>query len=75
MKNSANKFFILFAFMFGNVASFAKNNLPAPNPNGKNNGPPPPPGLPIEEWVWVLFMVGVAYGIYLIYKITSKNIG
>jgi hypothetical protein len=75
MKIITGIFLMLITFLFGIIDCVAKNNLPAPNPNGKtNNGfPPPPPGLPIDEGVCLLFIVGLLYGIYFIYKYQLKN--
>ncbi len=68
MKTIIDKFFILIAIMFGIILCTAKSNLPAPNPNGKMNVPPPPQGVPIDDSLFVVFVLGSIYGVCLIYN-------
>ncbi len=42
-------------------------------------GPPPPsqnrgPQLPIDENIWILLIIGVLFGIYIIYKRNRSSI-
>lgn len=72
MKIISNKFFILISFLFGFMDCIAKGGGP-PTPFGKR---PPPPGLPIDKELFVLLIIAVLFGIYIIhtrqlYKKTS----
>jgi hypothetical protein len=42
-----------------------------PSPTGKK--PPPPPGLPIDEGVYLMLIMAVFLGIYIIYNHNLKN--
>jgi hypothetical protein len=42
-----------------------------PPPNGKK--PPPPPGLPIDENLFIVLILAVLFGIYIIYKYQLKT--
>jgi len=74
MKAIANRFFIIIAFLFGIVNCIAKNSPPPPSPNGKTEGPPPP-GLPIDEGIYLVFILAFLYGIYIIYNYQLKKRG
>jgi hypothetical protein len=65
MKIIVNKFFILIAFLIGFVNAFAGPHPPPPN-NGKK--PPPPPGLPINDDLYIVLIIALIFGIYVIYK-------
>lgn len=73
MKTIVNKFFIVITFIFGIIDCMAKNNPPAPNPNGRTNGPITPPGLSINDDLYLVFVLGLIYGIYLIYKCQKQK--
>jgi hypothetical protein len=38
-----------------------------PPPTGKK--PPPPPGLPIDENLFILVLIAILFGIYIIYNL------
>lgn len=64
MKTVVNNFFIIAMYFFGMFDVFSAPHPPMPN--GKK--PPPPPGLPIDENLYLLLVVGLFFGIYIIYK-------
>jgi len=45
---------------------------PAPNPFGRKK-PPPPPGLPIDENIFILIIIALLFGIYIIYSHRLKT--
>jgi hypothetical protein len=51
-------------YLFGIFNTFAAPHPPPPN--GKK--PPPPPGLPIDDNLFILLLVAILLGIYIIYK-------
>ena len=64
MKIITNKLFIITICLFGIFNTFAAPHPPPPN--GKK--PPPPPGLPIDDNLFILLIIAVLFGIYIIYK-------
>lgn len=70
MKTVKSKFFLIIIFLFGVMHTFAKPNPPHPN---KTNNDPPPPGLPIDLGVYVVFILALLYGIYIIYSHQLKT--
>lgn len=42
-----------------------------PNPGGKK--PPPPPGLPIDDGIYIVFILALLYGIYIVYNHQLKT--
>ena len=64
MKTIVNKFFIIAVCLFGVLEAFSAPHPPPPN--GKK--PPPPPGLPIDDNLYFLLIVGLFFGVYIIYK-------
>jgi hypothetical protein len=75
MKRLLSSFFTLFIFLLVIYGSYAGNSInpPSPNPTGKK--PPPPKGLSIDEDVFILFIIAILLGIYIIYKnnLKAKN--
>jgi hypothetical protein len=70
MKNNIKKtvfFLILFALM--SVPAFAQFDNPEGAPT---EGDPVEPGLPIDDYLWVLTLVGIGFGIYNVNNRTSK---
>ncbi len=53
---------LIYSLIF--LALQASENVPPPT-----NNPPPPGGqLPIDENIWILLVVGILFGIYILYK-------
>ena len=69
MKTILNKFFLVILFLFGVLEAFSAPSPPMPT--GKR--PPPPPGLPIDEDIYIVFVLGLIYGIYFIYNYNIKQ--
>ena len=72
MKIVPNKFYLFIAFLFGTIFVIAAGPSP-PNPYGKK--PPPPPGLPIDDYIYILIIIALLFGIYIIYghKLKTKT--
>jgi hypothetical protein len=66
MKILPNKFYLFIAFLFGTLYAIAADSPPVPNPFGRRK-PPPPPGLPIDENIFILIIIALIFGIYIIY--------
>lgn len=69
MKNILNKFLIIIVTLFSVMNVFAVPNPPAPNAKK----PPPPPGLPIDDNISVLLIMGMLLGVYIMYKYQLKT--
>ncbi len=70
MKTIKNKFFFIIICLFGVLESFSAPSPPMPT--GKKL-PPPPPGLPIDEDLYLVLVLGLIYGIYFIYNYQIKQ--
>ena len=55
-------------FLYGVLDMFCKTDDPPPPP-----APPPPPGLPIDENIYMLLIVALFLGIYIIYNNKLKT--
>ena len=55
-------------FLYGVLDMFCKTDDPPPPP-----APPPPPGLPIDENIYMLLIVALFLGIYIIYNHKLKT--
>jgi hypothetical protein len=64
-------FLTIILFMLG-VFNALADGPPAPAPTGKKT-PPPPPGLPIDENIFILMIIAVLFGIYIIYDFKLKT--
>lgn len=71
MKTRFNKFFILIIYLIGVWCSFAGHHPPPPSNNGKK--PPPPPGLSIEGDIYLMLILVIIFGIYIIYYYETKT--
>lgn len=69
MKNIANKFLIIMICLFGVLEASATPSPPSPGARK----PPPPPGLPIDENLYIVFIIALLLGIYIIYKYQLKQ--
>ena len=72
MKILPNKFYLFIAFLFGTLCAIAGNPPPVPNPAGRRK-PPPPPGLPIDENIFILIIIALLFGMYIIYSHRLKT--
>ncbi|MFV5687588.1 hypothetical protein ACM55M_03055 [Flavobacterium sp. ZT3R25] len=68
MKVIKKKFFTIILFTLG-IFNVLAAGPPAPAP------PPPPPGLPIDENIFILMIIAVLFGIYIIcsFKLKTKT--
>ena len=59
-------------FLYGVLNMFCKTEAPPPPLRKK---PPPPPGLPIDENIYVLLIIAILFGIYIIcnHKLKTKT--
>jgi hypothetical protein len=71
MRTESNKIFLLIIFLMGIVSAFAQTP-PSPSPFGRRR-PPPPPGLPVDENIFILMIIAVLFGIYIIYDFKLKT--
>jgi hypothetical protein len=69
MKIIANRFFVTMIYLLGVSIAFAKPYPPSPG----YKRPPPPPGLPIDENLFIVLILAVLFGIYVIYKYQLKT--
>ncbi len=68
MKAIVYRFFVLIITLFGVTDAFAVPSPPAPG-----DKIPPPPGLPIDENIYILLIMGILFGIYIIFRFQSKT--
>ena len=69
MKTVANKPIFVMLYLFGIITTFSQTP-PEPDPQGP---PPPPPGEPIDEHIFILILLGILLGIYIIYRHKLKT--
>jgi hypothetical protein len=73
MKILPNKFYLFIAFLFGKFYVIAAIQAPpTPNPMGRRR-PPPPPGLPIDENIFILIIIALLFGVYIVYSHRLKT--
>ena len=75
MKIESNNVYFLIIFLFGFMNAFAGSiNSGPPAPTAKQNRISPP-GLPIDENIFILMIIALLFGIYIIYLncIKTKN--
>ena len=70
MKFIADKYLFILIYLIGISNTFANPNPPPPTFRRR---PPPPPGLPIDENLYVLLVIAVLFGIYIIYRHNLKT--
>ncbi|MBG6060905.1 hypothetical protein IWX83_000679 [Flavobacterium sp. CG_9.1] len=71
MKFLKSVFFILMILVLGIFNAFAGSANP-PSPVGRRR-PPPPPGLAIDENIFILVLIALFMGIYIIYSFELKQ--
>lgn len=59
----------MLTFLFGVFNSVAQNSPPFP---GKKK-PPTPPKMPIDENIYILILIAILFGIYIIYNHRLKT--
>ncbi len=57
------KYFIFLVAFWAQMSAYAGGIPPAP---GRRGGPPPPPGLPVDQYLIILFILGVL--LYIVYN-------
>lgn len=62
----------LIVTLFGIVELFSKGNPPPP-PNNQKQMAPPLPGLAIDDNIYLLILITMLFGVYIIYKHTLKT--
>lgn len=67
MKTIANKLVLVMFYLLGIITTFAQT---PPQPDGPD---PPPPGEPIDEHIFILILLGILLGIYIIYRHKLKT--
>ncbi len=76
MKVFVYKLYSLLIFFSGLMSVFA-GTVPAsgpPSPTGRGAVvPPPPPGLPIDDYVFVLIIIALFFGFYVVNKRQIKT--
>jgi hypothetical protein len=71
MKVVKRVFFTIILFLLG-VFNALADGPPVPSPTGKKKLPPPP-GLPIDDNIFILLIIAVLFGIYIIYSFRLKT--
>lgn len=65
----ASKFFIVIIYLLGVTITFAGPHPPSPG----FKKPPSPPGLPIDENIFIVIILGLLYGLYSIFRHKIKT--
>ena len=76
MKIVSNNVYFLIIFLFWFMYTFAGSNKAGPPaPTAKQMTPPPPPALSINENIFILMIIALLFGTYIIYLsyIKTKN--
>ncbi|HEY6142503.1 MAG TPA: hypothetical protein VIV55_03620 [Flavobacterium sp.] len=68
MKNFLSKFLIVIVVLFSVMSVFAKQTPPSPGEKKVV-----PPGLPIDDNVSILLIMGLFLGMYIMYKYQFKT--
>ena len=63
---------MLLLFFTLNIYGFQGDGLPPP-PTPEPSGPPIPPGLPIDDHIILLLIIGLAYGSYKLFRFLKKH--
>lgn len=59
----------MLTFLFGVFNSIAQNSPPFP----EKKKPPKPPKMPIDENIYILILIAILFGIYIIYNHRLKT--
>jgi hypothetical protein len=77
MKTVLNRFYFIFIPLFGIMDVFAgkgpSTGPPAPTAKSAADPTPPPGLLPIDENIFILMIIAVLFGIYIIYNFKFKT--
>ena len=60
----ASRFSIAIIYLFGVIFVFAAPNPPSPG----FKKPPPPPGLSTSEDIFIVFIIALIYGLFVIFR-------
>ena len=69
MKTMVSKFFIAIIYLLGVTIAFAAPHPPSPG----FKKPPSPPGLPINEDIFIVFIIALLYGLYAHFRYKLKT--
>lgn len=69
MRIIVKKFFIVIISMLSVLNLYSAPNPPMPG----GRKPPPPPGLPIDDGLYIVFIIALLYGSYIIYNYQFKT--
>lgn len=72
MKTIKSRGFFILVCLFEVMQTFAAPHPPHPKKTTDDPGPPPP-GLPIDTGLYVLLILALLYGIYIIYIHNQKT--
>jgi hypothetical protein len=72
MKIVSDKFFAFIIFLFGIASVFAGAKQAPPPPSRTGRGTPPM-GTPINDGIYVLLVVAILFGLYVVYSNKTKT--
>jgi hypothetical protein len=75
MKIVSDKFFTFIVFLFGFASVFAGAKQEPPVPYSMSEGMPegPPGDAPINDGIYILLIVAILFGLYIIYSNKRKT--
>jgi hypothetical protein len=62
----ARRFFIVIIYLFGIAIAFAQ--ITPPPPPGSGGPEPPPTAFPINEDIFIVFIIALLYGLFVIFR-------
>jgi hypothetical protein len=73
MKIVSDKFFAFIIFLFGITSVLAGAKQTPPEPMQAQGIDPPPGDAPINDGIYVLLVVAILFGLYIIYSDKTKT--